>query len=53
MEKFLNMPVLLGHITLQDIVELKAKMQEGCKDSKLILYKYQTEKRMFFADLGL
>lgn len=53
MEKYMNMPVLLGKITLQDIVELKEKMRKGCKDSKLILYKYKAEKRMFFADLGL
>lgn len=53
MEKYMNMPVLLGNITSQEIKELKLNARKGCQYSSLILKKYYAEIRMTFAEFGL
>lgn len=52
MEKFLNMPVLLGHLDYIDIQMIMIEAINGCEDSKKIFGKYHAELQFFYDENG-
>lgn len=43
MEKYMNMPVLLGHISDMELGMIFQQALAGCPDSRLLYHKYRTE----------